>query len=375
MTMRKTAFVALGAALALIFPVFVHAGGTIVEEIIARVNNDVITLSDYQKAEGALQKEAQQDCQGCTDAKINEMVEEGRKNLLRDLIDHSLLVERAKDLDIEAETDLVKQLDQIRQQNGLPSMDALQKAVESSGMNWADYEQRLRDNILTQKVIQQEVGSNIKIGHDEIEKYYEAHKSEFVKPEEVDLSGIFFSTENKSPQEIALVKAKADALETRVKAGEDFAALARRFSEDSAASQGGELGEFKRGEMSDALEKVVFALKKGDSTGVLEVPNGLEIYHVNQHFVAGLQPLSKVSDEIDNDLYQSRIDAALRKYLTQLRKDSYVLTTAGYTDTGGTSANNVIQEVPYSPQGTKEKKKKKAKTAAADDDDQGDQNP
>jgi peptidyl-prolyl cis-trans isomerase SurA len=251
----------------------------------------------------------------------------------------------------------------------------LQKAVEGAGVNWEDYKQQLRNNILKQKVIQQEVGSTIKIGHEEIQKYYDAHKNDFVKPEEVDLSGIFFNTENKTPQEIMQIKAKADALEKRVKAGEDFAGLARRFSEDSAASQGGELGQFKDGEMSPALEKVVFAMKKGDSSDVLEVPNGLQIFHVNQHFVAGLQPLSKVGDEIENDLYQSRIQPALRKYLTQLRKDSYVLTTAGYTDSGGSSANNVIQEVPYSPQGTKEKKKKeKAKTAAADDD-QGDQNP
>ncbi|MGC2253122.1 MAG: SurA N-terminal domain-containing protein, partial [Candidatus Acidiferrales bacterium] len=153
MTMKKTTFVAGAAAMALAFPVFLHAGGTIIEEIIARVNNDIITLSDYQKAEASLLPEVQQDCQGCTDAKISGMVADEKKNLLRDLIDRSLLVQRAKDLNINVDTDVIKELDSIRQQNGLPSMDALEKAVEGTGANWEDYKQLLQNQLLTQRVI------------------------------------------------------------------------------------------------------------------------------------------------------------------------------------------------------------------------------
>lgn len=371
MIMKKIVFVAGGAALALALaiPVLVHASGTVVEEIVARVNNDIITLSDYQKAEASLHQEAVQDCDGCSEDKINQMVADEQKSLLEHLIDQSLLVQRAKDLNIEAQTDLIKRLDEIRQQNSLPSMDALQKAVEGSGISWEDYKQRMLNDILTQKVIQQEVGPTVKIGNDEVQKYYEAHKDDFVKPEEVDLSSIFLSTENKTPEEVTAIRAKADALEKRIQAGEDFSALAKRFSEGPRASDGGELGEFKRGEMSADLEKIVFALKKGESTGVLPAQNGLQILHVDQHFEAGLQPLSKVEDEIENQLYQSKIQAAMRKYLTQLRKDSYVVTSAGYADSGSVSGSSVIEEVPYSTQQAKAKKKK-AKTAAADDEDQ-----
>lgn len=372
MTMKRTAFVAGAAAMALAFPVFLHAGGTIVEEIIARVNNDVITLSDYQKAEASLHQEATQDCDGCSEDKINQMVADEQKNLLRDLIDRSLLVQRAKDLDINVDTDVIKELDSLRQQNSLPSMDALEKAVEGTGANWEDYKEQLKRRILTQRVIQQEVGPTVKISNDEIQKYYEAHKSEFVKPEEVDISGIFLSTENKSPQEVAAIKEKAQALEKRIKAGEDFGALAKRFSEDTAASQEGELGEFKRGEMTPDIENAVFPLKRGDSTDVMTVANGFEIFHVNQRFEAGLQPLSKVEDDIEGQLYQSRIQPAMRVYLTQLRKDSYVIVNAGYVDTGGASSGSVIQEVPYSTAKDKTKKKKAPKTDLGDP---GDQNP
>lgn len=358
MIMKKITLVAGGALLAVAFPVFLHAsGGTVVEEIVARVNNDIITLSEYKKAEGSLHQDAVDNCQGCAEDKINDLVAEERKNLLRDMIDRSLMVQRAKDLNIDVDTDVIKQLDEIRQQNNLPSMDALQKAVESQGVNWEDYKQQFKDGLLRQKVVQQEVGPTVKIGSGEVQKYYQTHQSQFVKPEEVDLSEIFLSTENKTPQETATVREKAEAIEKRVKAGDDFGALAKRFSEDSAASTEGEVGEFQRGTMTPDIEKAVFSLKRGESTDVMPIHNGFEIYHVNQRFEAGLQPLTKVEDEIENQLYQMRIQAAMQKYYTQLRHDSYIITAPGYIDSGAVAGNTVIQEVPFSTDKAKDKKK------------------
>lgn len=365
--MKKLSILFSAAVIAFALPLVVHASGTVVEEIIARVNNDVITMSDYQKAQTSLQQEAQQDCQGCTPDRINEMVAEERKNLLRDLIDQSLLVQRAKDMDISVETDVVKRLDSVRQQNKLPSMEALQKAVESQGMSWEDYKDQLRNSILQQRVISEEVGSTVRIGSDEVQKYYDAHKNEFVKPEEVDLSVIFFSTENKTPQEVAAIRQKAEGVLKRLKSGDDFGELAKRFSEGPTSAQGGELGSYKRGELTPDLEKLVFGLKKGDMSDVIPASNGIQVIRVNQHFDAGLQPLSKVEQEVENALYQEKIQPAMRKYLAQLRKDSYVVVKAGYTDSGGVSGGSVITETPYSPDGGKAKKKKDDKPKGTDD--------
>jgi len=366
--MKKLSITLTAAVFVFAIPLFIHAKGTIVEEIIARVNNDIITMSDYQKAEGSLRQEAKQDCQSCVPEKINELVAKEKKNLLRDLIDQSLLVQRAKDMDISVETDVVKRLDEVRQQNKLPSMDALQKAVESQGMSWEDYKSQLRDSILTQRVISEEVGSTIHIGGDEVQKYYNAHKNEFMKPEEVDLSVIFFSTENKTPQEVAAIQQKAEGILKRLKSGDDFGELAKRVSEGPTSAQGGELGSYKRGELAPDLEKLVFGMKKGDLTGVIHTSNGLQIIRVNQHFDAGLQPLDKVEQEVESALYQQKIQPALRKYLTQLRKDSYVVVKAGYTDSGGVGGSSVIQETTYSPDQGKAKKKKEDK--AKDDSNQ-----
>jgi peptidyl-prolyl cis-trans isomerase SurA len=375
MIMKKVNCIAIGAMAGFLLPAVAHANGNgkVVDQIIARVNNDIITLSDYEKAEAQMRQEVQQDCQGCAQEKISDMVAQGRKNLLRDLIDQSLLVQRAKDMSISVDTDVIKRLDMIRQQNQLPSMEALQKAVESQGISWEDYKDQMKNSLLQQRVIQQEVGPDIKIGQDDIKRYYDAHQKEFVKPEEVDLSTIFFSTENKTPQEVDAIKKKAEAIVQRLKAGEDFGKLAQKFSEGTTANDGGEVGVFKRGMLSPDLEKLVFAMKKGDSTDVLPAPNGLQILHVNEHFEAGLQPMSKEESEIENDIYSAKIQPAMRKYLTQLRKDSYLVINSGYVDSGSAGENTVIQEVPYGTDAGKAKKKKKTPVPGIDD--QGDGNP
>src|SRR6202045_1271965 len=227
--------------------------GRVVEEIIARVNNEIITQSEYEKAKVAAADEAKQDCQGhCTPEQLEIAIEDRQKNALRELIDQSLLVQRGKDMGISVEPDVIKKLDQIRIQNNLSSMEDLEKAVSSQGINWEDFKNNIRNGVLTQRVISSEVGSHITIGHDEIEKYYNEHKSEFVRPEQVALRSIEINTEKKSPEEIVELKKKAEATLKRIKDGEDFGEMAKPFSAGSPAKQGGFLGVYKRGEVSKA---------------------------------------------------------------------------------------------------------------------------
>lgn len=357
MRMKRFGLAISISAVLLLCPILLRASGTVVEEIIARVNNDIITLSDYQKADADLPGQVQQECQGCAPDKIAAMLADEKKNLLRSLIDNSLLVQRAQDLNISADTDVVKELDQIRQQNSLPSMEALQKAVESQGIGWEDYKEQLKDSLLKEKVIQQEVGSTIKISNEDIQKYYDEHKADFVKPEEADISEIFFSTQGKTPAEVIAIQQKADGVMKRINLGEDFAALARRFSDGPTASDGGELGLHKRGELAPELEKAVFSLHRGDNTGIIHTANGLEILRVNQHYDAGLQPMDKVETDIENHLYQKQIQPAMRQYLDQLRRDSYVVVKPGYTDTGSVGGSFVIKQI--APAGTDKGSKKR----------------
>ncbi len=333
----------------------------VVEEIVARVNNEIITLSDYQNADKELRDEITHDCQACTPDKIQSEYTDQKKDLLRGLIDNALLIEHAKDLGISVETDLIKQLDQIRKDNNLTTMEDLQKAVESSGLSWEDYKTQMRNKLLEHEVVSREVGGrmNEQIGSDEIKKYYEAHKDEFDLPEEVVLADIFLSTEGKDPEEAMAVRQKAIDLHNRVVKGEDFGQLAERYSEDSVASQSGYLGTFKRGVNAKEIDDVVFSMNKNDVSDVIQVKTGYEIFKVLNHFQAGVQPLDKVQDAITNKLFEQKMEPAMRDYLSELREESYVLVKPGYTDSGAVAGAGMIQEVAPTPDAPSKKKEKK----------------
>jgi len=337
--------------------------GKVVEEIVARVNNEIITFSEYQKSESELREEVKQDCQGCTQDRLNTLYEERQKNLLRDQIDQSLLQQRAKDLGISVENDVIKRLDQVRQQNNFPTMEALQAAVEGQGMSWEDYKGGIRNQLLTQEVIRREVGSRVDIGHDDVKKYYDEHKQDFVRPEQVVLADIFLSTEGKTPEQVAVIQKKAADLLARLKKGDEFSELAKRNSEGPTAKDGGELGAFERGQLSKQLEDTVFALNKNQLTDVIQTKTGFEILKVLEHFEAGQQPVEKVEPEIENRIYAERMAPILRNYLGELREESYVVVKPGYVDTAAVSTNVGIKEVTPTPDAPDKKLSRKAKKA------------
>jgi peptidyl-prolyl cis-trans isomerase SurA len=320
----------------------------IVEEIVARVNNEVITREDLQHARDSLEKEVQDECQNCTPDQVRSQVAAKEVNLLRDLIDQSLLVQRAKDSAINVDTEVIKRLDAIRQQYKFPDMDTLEKEVTKSGQDFEDFKSQIRNQLLTQEIIRKEVGSRIIISHEDVVKYYESHKNDFVRPEMVVLREIFVSTENKPPEDIPALRKKADNLRDRVlKNGDDFGELAKRFSDSPTAQQSGELS-FERSKLDPNISEKVFALNRGQMTDVIETKNGFEILQVRERYQAGEQPLDKVEAEITNRLYEEKMDPGLRAYLKTLREDSYVQIKPGYSDTAAVSTQP-IEEVAVTP--------------------------
>lgn len=342
-------------------PVVEGTNSKTVEEIIARVNNEIITRSELDKARATAQDDAEQECKGkCTPEELKAQVEDGQKNALRNLIDQSLLVQRGKDMSISVETEVIKRLDQIRIQNNLSSMEDLEKAVSSQGINWEDFKDNIRKGLLTQRVISQEVGSHISIGKEEVAKYYEEHKKEYVRPEQVALREIVVTTEGKKDSELPDLKKKADTALKRVKDGEDFGEIAKRLSDGSTAKQGGFLGVYKRGELSKELEDTVFKMKKNDLTDVMDTKQGYLVLQVLEHYDEGEQSLSKVEPEIMDKLYSQRMEPKLREYLKTLREQSYVVIKPGYQDVAG-GGNSEIQEVSATPEANKGPKKGRKK--------------
>ncbi len=306
--------------------------GKTVEEIIARVNNEIITRSEYDKARQTAGEDAKSECQNrCTAEQLQIAIEDRQKNTLRDLVDQSLLVQK------------------------LPSMEELEKAVSGQGINWEDFKNNIRNTLLTQRVIGSEVGSHITISEEEISKYYEAHKADFVRPEQVALREIVVTTEGKKPEDLPNLKKKAETALKRVQDGEDFGEIAKRLSDGSTKSQGGFLGIYKRGELSKELEDKVFKMKRNELTEVMETRQGFLVLQVLEHYDEGEQSLAKVKNEITDKLYSGRMEPAMRDYLKTLREQSYVVIKPGFQDLAG-GGGSEIQEVSATPEVTKAKK-------------------
>jgi peptidyl-prolyl cis-trans isomerase SurA len=191
-----------------------------------------------------------------------------------------------------------------------------------------------------------------------VEKYYNEHKKEYVRPEQVALREIEVATEGKTDAELPDLKKKAETALQRVKDGEDFGEIAKRFSDGSTAKQGGFLGIYKRGELSKELEDIVFKMKKSELTGVMDTKQGYLVLQVLEHYDEGEQSLAKVEPEIMDKLYSERMEPKLREYLKALREQSYVVIKPGYQDIAG-GGNSEIQEVSATPEATKSKKARK----------------
>ena len=348
--MKSSKWVVLPILLCAGVPVCAQTKSTVIEEIVARVNNEIITREDLENARKSLVREIQDACTNCSSQQVREQIDAKDKDLLRDLIDQSLLVQRAKDDGIKVDTEVIKRLDAIRQQYKLGTMEELDDEIRKSGQDPEDFKAQIRDQILTQEIIRKEVGSRIIISHEDVVKYYNDHKSEFIRPETVVLREIFVSTEGKPEADIPALRKKAENLRDRVlKNGDDFGELAKHYSDSKdTAQQSGDLGTFERRQLDPKIAEKVFALNRGQMTDILETKTGFEILQVRERFDAGEQPLDKVEPEISNKLYEQKMEPGMRAYLQTLREDSFVQIKPGYVDTAA-AKSEPIEEVAATP--------------------------
>lgn len=328
--------------------------GTPVEEIVARVNDRVITNSDYTRAQNELAQESRQNNWTLAEYDRSE------KNLLRDLIDQQLLLSKGKQLGITGDTELIKRLDDIRKQNHLASMDDLEKAVEQQGTSYADFKANIRNNIITQEVVRDEVGSKLQISQPEIVKYYNDHLDSFTQPESIHLSEILIPTpDNATDSQLNAADSKAKEVEAKLKAGGNFGDLAKQYSGGPTAQEGGELGDFKRGALAKVLEDKTFDLPVGGYTEPIRTRQGYIILKVTAHNPGGTPPLQKVEPQIEQAIYMQKIAPAVREYLTRLRTEAYIDIRPGFTDAGASPNETKPTYTAYVPPQPKKKKKKR----------------
>jgi len=350
--MRKLAFalIALTCLPAL-------ATGQVVEEIIARVNNSIITRSEFARSKDQLKDEVkQQDA-----ANADKAYGEREKDVLRDLIDQQLLLEKGKDLGITGDTDLIKREDQMRKDMKLDSIEDLEKEATKQGISWEDFQQNMRNQIITQKVISEEVGGHLALTKDEEQKFYDEHKKDLEQPESIRLSEILVAPKvapeaakdqpaasgganTDKPDDAAKQAAEAEALQAaeakanellrQIRGGASFDEIAKKNSDGPSASDGGALGVFKRGQLAKELEDKTFAMKAGDVTDAIRTKQGYVILRVDDHQMAGVPEMKEILPKIQDALYYQKLQPALRTYLTKLREDAYIDLKPGFVDSG-----------------------------------------
>ena len=342
---------------------------TVVEEIIARINNNIITRADLRRSQEQLQSESQQpDPSGMAS-------EPKEQDLLRDLIDQQLLLQKGEELGISADTEVVKRLDELRKQMHAESMEDLEKAAQAQGVSWEEFKQNLKNSILTQHVISQEVGGHITVSQQDIQQYYDQHKADMERPEQVRMSEILISTqkapavktekgqevlpETPSPEVVAAAKAKADKVYDLLKKGGNFEDLAKQYSDGPTSAAGGDLEYFKRGTLSKELEERVFAMSPGGYTEPVRTNQGWVILKITEHQSPGIPPLKEVESRVQEQIYMTKMQPALRDYLTKLREDAYIDIKAGYVDTGASPNETKPVYTTATTEGSSKAKKKK----------------
>jgi peptidyl-prolyl cis-trans isomerase SurA len=348
--------------LALLLSCLPLAADSVVEEIVARINNEIVTRSEFQQSREQVLNELKQKY----GAQAEQMFALQEKDVLRDLIDQRLLVQKGKDLGINPDTEVIKRLDEMRKQMNLASLEDLEKAAEQQGVSYEEVKENIRNSLVTQKVIGQEVGSKIQISQEESRQYYEDHQKDLQRPEQVRLSEILVATQNPDspgsaadPAVVAAAEQKANELREQIRKGASFEEVAKKYSSGASAEQGGDLGYFERGKLAKALEDKAFSMQVNEVSDVIRTKQGFILLKVTEHQQAGVPAFKDIESRIQEALYYQKLQPAMRAYLTKLREDAYIDIKQGYVDSG--ASPNQTKPIMTAAATDEEKKKKKKK--------------
>jgi len=328
---------------------------TVVEEIVAKINGDIVTRGDLVRAH-ALTEKAMKDG-GLAGTTLQQQLAKADSEELKNQIDQFLLVQKGKELDINVDADLTREFAGFQSESKITDPDKFHDMIrQETGMSYEDFHLKEKNKMIVDRVVSEEVWRNIVIPEADQQKYYEAHKAEFVRKESVALRVILVSTGDGKPETVAAAQKKAAALLVRARGSVDkFSDLARQYSDDPSAPDDGMLPtQFERGagadpakQLNKAIEDVVFSHEKGYVTDLIQIKGvGFAIYKVEDHVPAGQASFDDVKGQIANILTRPIADPKLRAYLTGLRQNAFLQIKAGYVDTGAAPGKDTSWKDP-----------------------------
>ena len=336
---------------ALVFSSFCFAADTpaidpkILDQIVAKVNGDIVSQDELLIT--AREMAQQLKAQGASGAQLQQTLDQQEKNILRDRIDELLLTQKGKELNINVDSEIIKYMASLQRQSGITDTEKFHDYIrQQSGMSYEDFLSEAKNRALNREVIGSEVGRKINITDKEIQDYYNAHQSDFIREEKVYLSEILISTQGKDPAAVAAAEKKAKQLASDAQKGQRFSDMARDNSDAATAKDGGVLGGYKKGDLAKEIEDTVWSLPRGAVTNPIKLATGFEIFKVEDHTKAGLAPLAEVKSEIENTLYGPKMEPMVRTYLTQLRKQAFLQIKPGFVDSGAAPGQDTKWQDP-----------------------------
>ena len=319
MRRSRAAFRGLTAALALFGVSLVpgRARAEILEEIVAKVNNSMITRSQLQERLAGYEEQLKSKYSG---DELNAQTEAAADGLLRNMITETLLVQRAEVL---LDLDKVRKnlLDDFKKQQKIQSDEELDQLLKEQNMTRQELLDTLMRLSIPHEIINYEVRRKISVSDKEIQTYYDQHRQDFVRPERVVFREIVLLYEEATKNE---VRARAEAVRRELNAGKDFGELAAEVSEVSSKERGGLVGPFTKGELQPAIEAQVFALKPGELAGPIETTRAFHIIRLETKEAEQVTPLPDAKDQITEKIRDSLFKQKLEVYLEGLWKENYI---------------------------------------------------
>ncbi len=291
----------------------------VVEQIVAIVNDDVITLTDFRTQ--YQMTEAQLRAAQVPEEQMNQQLARLKKEFLDSMITEMLLLQKAKELGLNVQEQIKAMLEKIKTDNNIASDADLRRAVEQSGMSYDVWLKQYEEGMMRQGVLYTEVERSIVLEDAEVVQYYKKNPAEFTTPTQYKLNAIYFASEGRTAEEIETLKAAVDA---KLKSGASFPDTAAELSDPPMKDAKGDLGTFKAGELEAALESPLERLKSGEKTPWINNKNGWYLLFVVEKTDSFLRPFDEARKEVEEKLYNEKRAVKGDAYIKTLREKSFV---------------------------------------------------
>jgi parvulin-like peptidyl-prolyl isomerase len=293
-----------------------HANAEIVDRIVANVNGEIILLSDVRKQITAMRSFVGRP--GGPAQNVSEF------DALMSLTDEKIILRHAKEVNVAIkDSDVDQTIEQVKSSNNIDDT-ALEEALKTQGMTIAEYREKLKSQMVIQRVTSMEI-SGINVSDDEVRSHYRRNGKDFTEPGRVRLSHIVALAGEEAPiARSTLAEAKVATALREIKAGADFAEKAKKLSEDGTAEAGGDLGWFTRGKMLPVFEDTAFSMKKGEVAGPIRTQHGFHIIKVTDREEPKQTPFEEVAAKIHEKLASEAFARKRNTWLEKLRAQAYV---------------------------------------------------